>query len=249
MFISSPRNSLIGTRLWHRHTSDIRLTIVGNNIVDHSDVVGAPPVGAAPTTSSFSTQRLASIDFANTTARREEKHLSLGFSATYIRGLTVSPFDISFSQDDHNWYQGRRSDGKVGMIPRSFVKERGEDTEEVSIAPQLPARGEARKVDLREQDETPSAKLTNREKCALYENIKFLYPTDNHRVSLGVIRAPVQYPISRLSYDLVKSWSREIGCLNYRIALKFDRQLGKFQSHRTILHTNLAASRFQEILR
>ena len=109
------------------------------------------------------------------------------------------------------------------MIPRSFVKERGEDTEEVSIAPQLPARGEARKVDLREQDETPSAKLTNREECALYENIKFLYPTDNHKVSLGVIRAPVQYPISRLSYDLVKSWSRDIGCLNYRIALKYDR--------------------------
>ena len=30
-------------------------TLVGNWIVDHSDVVGASPVGAAPTTSSFST--------------------------------------------------------------------------------------------------------------------------------------------------------------------------------------------------
>ena len=30
-------------------------TLVGNKIVDHSDVVGALPVGAAPTTSSFST--------------------------------------------------------------------------------------------------------------------------------------------------------------------------------------------------
>ena len=29
--------------------------LVGNKIVDHSDVVGASPVGAAPTTSSFST--------------------------------------------------------------------------------------------------------------------------------------------------------------------------------------------------
>ena len=28
---------------------------VGNTIVDHSDVVGASPVGAAPTTSSFPT--------------------------------------------------------------------------------------------------------------------------------------------------------------------------------------------------
>ena len=28
-------------------------TLVGNKIVDHSDVVGASPIGAAPTTSSF----------------------------------------------------------------------------------------------------------------------------------------------------------------------------------------------------
>ena len=35
--------------------SNIRRTLVGNKIDDHSDVVGASPVGAAPTTSSFST--------------------------------------------------------------------------------------------------------------------------------------------------------------------------------------------------
>ena len=35
--------------------SNIRRTLVGDKIVDHSDVVGASPVGAAPTTSSFST--------------------------------------------------------------------------------------------------------------------------------------------------------------------------------------------------
>ena len=35
--------------------SNISCTLVGNKIVDHSDVVGASPVGAAPTTSSFST--------------------------------------------------------------------------------------------------------------------------------------------------------------------------------------------------
>ena len=39
----------------YRKTSNIRLTLLGNKIVDHSDVVGASPVGAAPTTSSFST--------------------------------------------------------------------------------------------------------------------------------------------------------------------------------------------------
>ena len=39
----------------YRKVSNIRRTLVGNKIVDHSDVVGALPVGAAPTTSSFST--------------------------------------------------------------------------------------------------------------------------------------------------------------------------------------------------
>ena len=39
----------------YRKTSNIRLTLWANKIVDHSDVVGASPVGAAPTTSSFST--------------------------------------------------------------------------------------------------------------------------------------------------------------------------------------------------
>ena len=39
----------------YRQVSNIRRTVAGNKIVDHSDVVGASPVGAAPTTSSFST--------------------------------------------------------------------------------------------------------------------------------------------------------------------------------------------------
>ena len=41
--------------LQYRQVSNRRRTLVGNYIVDHSDVVGASPVGAAPTTSSFST--------------------------------------------------------------------------------------------------------------------------------------------------------------------------------------------------
>ena len=39
----------------YRQVSNIRRTLVGNKTVDHSDVVGASPVGAAPTTSSLST--------------------------------------------------------------------------------------------------------------------------------------------------------------------------------------------------
>ena len=39
----------------YHKTSNISRTLVGNEIVDNSDVVGASPVGAAPTTSSSST--------------------------------------------------------------------------------------------------------------------------------------------------------------------------------------------------
>ena len=46
---------LATVRRCYRKTSNIRRTLVDNKIVDHSDVVGASPVGAAPTTSSFST--------------------------------------------------------------------------------------------------------------------------------------------------------------------------------------------------
>ena len=54
----------------YRKTSNISRTLEGNKIVDHSDVVGASPVGAAPTTSSFSTKHLASMDSAKTAARQ-----------------------------------------------------------------------------------------------------------------------------------------------------------------------------------
>ena len=57
--------------------------------------------------------------------------------------------------------------------------------------------------------------------------------------------------------DLVKSRSREIGCYNGRIALKFDRYLGsgaaevpvKFQSDWESPNLNLAIVRLHEILR
>ena len=39
----------------YRQAFDVSRTLVGNIIVDHSDVVGVPPVGAAPITSAFST--------------------------------------------------------------------------------------------------------------------------------------------------------------------------------------------------
>ena len=52
------RGSLMGRCMLvahtYRQTSYISCTLVANKIVDHSDVVGAAPVGAAATTSSFS---------------------------------------------------------------------------------------------------------------------------------------------------------------------------------------------------
>ena len=46
---------LITFKLTYRQISYIKHTLIANKIVDHSDVVGASPVGTAPTTSSFST--------------------------------------------------------------------------------------------------------------------------------------------------------------------------------------------------
>ena len=59
-------------------TSNISHTLVGNKMVDPSDVGEESPVGAAPTISSFSTKHLALVDWAKTTARRDEKPLSFG---------------------------------------------------------------------------------------------------------------------------------------------------------------------------
>ena len=42
-------------RVYIKEISNIRRTFADNIIVDHSYVVGASPVGAAPTTSSFPT--------------------------------------------------------------------------------------------------------------------------------------------------------------------------------------------------
>ena len=73
----------------YRHVSNIRCTIKGNIIVDHLDVVGASPVGAAPTTSSFSTEHLTSIYCAKTTVSRDGKHSICGSWCSYIKDFTV----------------------------------------------------------------------------------------------------------------------------------------------------------------
>ena len=60
----------------YRQVSNIKRTLVGDKIVDHSDIVGASPVGVAPTISSFCTEHLASIDWVKANVRWDENHLS-----------------------------------------------------------------------------------------------------------------------------------------------------------------------------
>ena len=72
-------------------TSNISHTLVGNKIVDHSDAVGALPIGTAPTTFSFLTKHLASMDWAKTTARRNKKHLSVGIWSTLYQRFDGTP--------------------------------------------------------------------------------------------------------------------------------------------------------------
>ena len=66
-------------------TFHIRCTVVGNEIVDHSDVVRAAPFGDAPTISSFLTQRL--VQWIGQRQLQDEMRniWVLGFGVPYIR--------------------------------------------------------------------------------------------------------------------------------------------------------------------
>ena len=50
---SSFMEMIIAKQPIYHQTSNISHILIGNKIVDHSDVAEASPVGAAPTTSSF----------------------------------------------------------------------------------------------------------------------------------------------------------------------------------------------------
>ena len=75
-----------------------------------------------------------------------------------------------------------------------------------------------------------------------------------HSVTIGNAKAAIQYAVSALPPNLVKSRGREIACYNSCIALKFDRHLDraaaevpvKFKSNWENLSLNLVASRINE---
>ena len=62
----------------YRQTYNTSRTLIGNKIADYSNVVGVPSVGVVPTTSTFSTEHLAPMDWAQISARWDEKGVSLG---------------------------------------------------------------------------------------------------------------------------------------------------------------------------
>ena len=75
------------TEIMYRKTSNISRTLVGNKNVDHRDVVGASPVGAAPTTSSRIRQR-------------QPQDSTRIFGAPYIRELTVVDLGSACNSSD-----------------------------------------------------------------------------------------------------------------------------------------------------
>ena len=103
MIYKSPSNSIIMKTCIYCKNSNISRTMVGNKIVDHSDVIGAVPIGAAPTTSSFSTQHLASMDWAKTTVKQDERHLSFGiWCDLYLRFDSVYKNKLRPQQNGHH---------------------------------------------------------------------------------------------------------------------------------------------------
>ena len=73
----------------NRKTSDIRHNLVGNQIVDHSDVVGASLVGAAPTTSSRGWVGCEVFLWWAPPAKREDHHgVSSGWNSVWHRSNT-----------------------------------------------------------------------------------------------------------------------------------------------------------------
>ena len=70
MYVSKPRCNEIYKD--YRKIYNISRTLVGNKIVDHTNVVEAAPTGL------FLTQHMASMDWANITTGWNEKHFSFG---------------------------------------------------------------------------------------------------------------------------------------------------------------------------
>ena len=112
---------IVRMKMKYRQTSCIIRTLAGNKIVGHSDVAGASPGGATQTISSFPAKHLASMDWAKTTARRDEKQISLVFGATYIRGLTSSTNKNPAHAISTNVYAKHRSHHMLWRVHLQYI--------------------------------------------------------------------------------------------------------------------------------
>ena len=89
-------------------TSNISRILVGNKIVDHSDVIGASPVGIAPSTSSFSTDHLASMVWVKTIARWDKKYLSFVIWCTLYKRFDSNSEEYA-GVGKTDWHQSQQS--------------------------------------------------------------------------------------------------------------------------------------------
>ena len=82
---------------------------ISHTIVDHSDVVGASPLGAAPTASSFSTWHLYAMDWAKSAARWDKKHWSFGIWCNLYYRFHISQITPRYLQlAPVPWVAGQR---------------------------------------------------------------------------------------------------------------------------------------------
>ena len=117
---------------------------------------------------------------------------NIQYQCEFEQDCVASSLAVSSSQDDHNWYHARRSDGKVGMIPGNYVKERGQDNGKDVSAPKTPLKVAARTVDVPDQDETLTVKPTKRGEVELTDMQVWARPSKrNVSKSASVASDPV----------------------------------------------------------
>ena len=117
---------------------------------------------------------------------------NIQYQCEFEQDCVASSLAVSSSQDDHNWYHARRSDGKVGMIPGNYVKERGQDNGKDVSAPKTPLKVAVRTVDVPDQDETLTVKPTKRGEVELTDMQVWARPSkQNVSKSASVASDPV----------------------------------------------------------
>ena len=111
----------LGVIVNYHQASNISRTLIGYEIVHHSDVVGASPAGAAPTASSDSRLNawLQWIGQQNNCKTRRESFIFFLFYAAYIRDFTVFHFQLDGPDEylDENYGEAGEGNGSYNGEP------------------------------------------------------------------------------------------------------------------------------------